>query len=95
MKGKKDYYAILGCEKGASESQLKKAYRKLALALHPDKNSADGANEAFKAVGNAYAVLSNDEKRSRFVHVIYLHVESWWFVTSRICYIYMYIYIWI
>ena len=48
VKGKKDYYTILGCEKTATESELKKAYRKLALALHPDKNCAPGANEAFK-----------------------------------------------
>ncbi|KAL5271877.1 hypothetical protein ACHWQZ_G000166 [Mnemiopsis leidyi] len=66
VKGKKDYYTILGCAKTATESELKKAYRKLALALHPDKNCAAGANEAFKAVGNAYAVLSNSEKRVRY-----------------------------
>lgn len=66
VKGKKDYYTILGCEKTATEPELKKAYRKLALALHPDKNCAPGANEAFKSVGNAYAVLSNKEKRGQF-----------------------------
>jgi len=66
VKGKKDYYTILGCTKTATESELKKAYRKLALALHPDKNCAPGANEAFKSVGNAYAVLSNTEKRSQY-----------------------------
>lgn len=66
VKGKKDYYTILGVTKAATESELKKAYRKLALALHPDKNCAPGANEAFKAVGNAYAVLSNSDKRSHY-----------------------------
>jgi len=66
VKGKKDYYTILGCSKTATDPELKKAYRKLALALHPDKNCAPGANEAFKAVGNAYAVLSNSEKRARY-----------------------------
>ena len=48
VKGKKDYYEILGSTKTATDSELKKAYRKLALALHPDKNCAPGANEAFK-----------------------------------------------
>ena len=53
----KDYYEILGVPKEFDEGTLKKAYRKLALQLHPDKNKAPGASEAFKAVGNAFAVL--------------------------------------
>ena len=53
----KDYYEILGVPKEFDENTLKKAYRKLALQLHPDKNKAPGASEAFKAVGNAFAVL--------------------------------------
>lgn len=53
----KDYYEILGVPKEFDEGMLKKAYRKLALQLHPDKNKAPGASEAFKAVGNAFAVL--------------------------------------
>ncbi|XP_077468839.1 dnaJ homolog subfamily B member 12a [Stigmatopora argus] len=66
IKGCKDYYQILGVEKTASDEDLKKAYRKLALKFHPDKNHAPGATEAFKDIGNAYAVLSNVEKRRRY-----------------------------
>ncbi|XP_026117311.1 dnaJ homolog subfamily B member 12-like [Carassius auratus] len=62
----KDYYEILGVSKEASEEDLKKSYRKLALKFHPDKNHAPGATEAFKAIGNAYAVLSNTEKRRQY-----------------------------
>ncbi|XP_067466322.1 dnaJ homolog subfamily B member 12a [Thunnus thynnus] len=66
IKSCKDYYQILGVEKTAPEEDLKKAYRKLALKFHPDKNHAPGATEAFKAIGNAYAVLSNAEKRRQY-----------------------------
>ncbi|XP_032824907.1 dnaJ homolog subfamily B member 12-like isoform X1 [Petromyzon marinus] len=62
----KDYYEILGVAKDAQEEELKKSYRKLALKFHPDKNHAPGATEAFKGIGNAYAVLSNPEKRRRY-----------------------------
>ncbi|KAG9347070.1 hypothetical protein AGOR_G00233360 [Albula goreensis] len=62
----KDYYEVLGVSKEASEDELKKAYRKLALKFHPDKNHAPGATEAFKKIGNAYAVLSNPEKRKQY-----------------------------
>lgn len=62
----KDYYEILGITKDAGESDLKKAYRKLALSFHPDKNKAPGAGEAFKAIGNAYAVLSDADKRRQY-----------------------------
>ncbi|VDK45259.1 unnamed protein product [Anisakis simplex] len=62
----KDYYEILNLKKDATESQLKREYRKLALQLHPDKCRAPGATEAFKALGNAYAVLSNKEKRAQY-----------------------------
>lgn len=59
----KDYYAILGVNKGASDDDLKRAYRKLALKYHPDKNKAAGAEEKFKEIGEAYDVLSDPKKR--------------------------------
>ncbi|KAF5907381.1 dnaJ subfamily B member 12-like [Clarias magur] len=62
----KNYYEVLGVQKDASDDDLKKAYRKLALRFHPDKNHAPGATEAFKAIGNAYAILSNMEKRRHY-----------------------------
>ena len=49
MKNKADYYKVLGLEKGATPAEVKKAYRKSALRLHPDKNSAPRADEAFKS----------------------------------------------
>ncbi|XP_054707142.1 dnaJ homolog subfamily B member 14-like [Uloborus diversus] len=62
----KDFYEILGVAKDAGESDIKKQYRKLALQFHPDKNKAPGATEAFKAIGNAFAVLSDPEKRKQY-----------------------------
>ncbi|GFY37435.1 dnaJ homolog subfamily B member 1 [Trichonephila inaurata madagascariensis] len=62
----KDYYEILGVPKDAGESELRKQYKKLALQFHPDKNKAPGAVEAFKAIGNAFAVLTDPVKRKRY-----------------------------
>ncbi|XP_014247523.1 dnaJ homolog subfamily B member 12 [Cimex lectularius] len=62
----KDYYEILGVTKEATDSDIKKAYKKLALHLHPDKNRAPGAAEAFKAIGNAVAILTDAEKRKQY-----------------------------
>lgn len=62
----RNYYEVLGVTKDAGDEDLKKAYRKLALKFHPDKNHAPGATDAFKKIGNAYAVLSNPEKRKQY-----------------------------
>jgi len=59
----KDYYRILGVARGASEDEIKKAYRKLALKYHPDKNQTTGAEEKFKEIGEAYDVLSDKKKK--------------------------------
>lgn len=61
--GTKPHYKVLGVPENATEAQLKKAYRKLAIKIHPDKNSAPQSDEAFKAVGLAYATLSDPQKR--------------------------------
>ena len=62
-----DYYKTLGVEKNASEKDIKKAYRKLALKFHPDRNKGDKeAEEKFKKISEAYAVLSDKEKRKQY-----------------------------
>lgn len=64
---KRDYYEILGVEKNASIQEIKKAYRKLALKYHPDKNPDDkAAEEKFKEAAEAYEVLSNEEKKAKY-----------------------------
>lgn len=64
---KRDYYEVLGIEKSASQDEIKKAYRKLALKYHPDRNPDDKeAEENFKEAAEAYEVLSNDEKRAKY-----------------------------
>ncbi|KAJ3411722.1 ATP-dependent RNA helicase dbp6 [Chytridiales sp. JEL 0842] len=65
-KAKGDLYAILGLEKGCSDSDIKKAYRKLALQFHPDKCGAPGTDEAFKAIGHAFAVLGDEGKKEQY-----------------------------
>ncbi|XP_057501217.1 chaperone protein dnaJ 49-like [Actinidia eriantha] len=66
IKGKKDYYEILGIEKNCSDDDVKKAYRKLSLKVHPDKNKAPGAEEAFKKVSKAFQCLSVEESRKKY-----------------------------
>ena len=67
MADKRDYYEVLGVEKSASDSDIKRAYRKLAKQYHPDVNPGDkDAEVKFKEIGEAYEVLSDSEKRSRY-----------------------------
>jgi molecular chaperone DnaJ len=64
---KRDYYEILGIGKNASDDEIKKAYRKMAIKYHPDKNPGDkAAEEMFKEAAEAYEVLSNAEKKARY-----------------------------
>jgi len=64
---KRDYYEVLGVARHAAESELKSAYRKLALQHHPDRNPGDkSAEERFKEAAEAYAVLSDPQKRAAY-----------------------------
>ena len=67
MADKRDYYEVLGVEKNASDGEIKKAYRKLAMKYHPDQNPGDHtAEEKFKEINEAYEVLSDADKRARY-----------------------------
>ena len=65
--GKRDYYETLGVSKNADAKEIKKAYRKLAIKFHPDKNPGNKqAEDKFKEAAEAYDVLSNSEKKQRY-----------------------------
>uniref|UniRef100_A0A7S1ISR0 J domain-containing protein n=1 Tax=Eutreptiella gymnastica TaxID=73025 RepID=A0A7S1ISR0_9EUGL len=66
IKATTDFYSILGLQKDASDSEIKKAYRKLALRLHPDKTQTPGAEDAFKKVQRAFDVLGDQDKKSKY-----------------------------
>lgn len=67
MATKRDYYEVLGVARNATETDIKKAYRRLAMKYHPDKNPGDAAaEEKFKEAAEAYAVLSDPEQRARY-----------------------------
>ena len=74
MSSKRDYYDVLGIQKNASKEEIKNVYRKLALQYHPDRNKDPSAEEKFKELSEAYAVLSDDEKRKRYD--VYGHVGA-------------------
>ena len=66
MSSKRDYYEVLGVERGADQEQLKKAYRRLARQYHPDVNKESDAEARFKEINEAYEVLSDAQKRAKY-----------------------------
>ena len=68
MAEKRDYYEVLGVKRDASKDEIKDAYRKLAMQFHPDRNKDPGAEEKFKEISEAYAVLIDNQKRQQYDH---------------------------
>ena len=64
--GKRDYYEVLGVSRSASEEEIKRSFRKLALEFHPDRNQSDGAEDRFKEINEAYQVLTDSKKKSAY-----------------------------
>jgi molecular chaperone DnaJ len=76
VSGKRDYYDVLAVPKNASKEDIKNSYRKLALQYHPDRNKSSGAEERFKEISEAYAVLSDDEKRAQYDQFGHAGIDS-------------------
>lgn len=66
INSQKDLYSVLGLARNADENQIKKAYKKMAIKVHPDKNSAPGSDEAFKQVSRAFSILSDPQKKAAY-----------------------------
>lgn len=79
----KDYYKTLGISKGATDEDIKKAYRKQALKWHPDKNKSAAAEEKFKEIAEAYEVLSDPKKRE--IYDQYGEEGNVYFLITRYC----------
>ncbi|KAB3543733.1 MAG: DnaJ domain-containing protein, partial [ANME-2 cluster archaeon] len=76
MPTKKDYYEIIGVQKDADEKEIKKAYRKLAMQYHPDRNKEPEAEDKFKEISEAYGVLSDPEKRKQYDRFGHAGIDS-------------------
>jgi len=72
----RDYYAILRISRNASKGEIKNAYRKLALRYHPDRNKSPTAGEKFKEISEAYAILSDDEKKEQYDQYLHSEIDS-------------------
>lgn len=69
MATKRDYYEVLGLQKGASDDEIKKAYRKLSKKYHPDINKEADAEDKFKEISEAYEILSDPQKEQRMINM--------------------------
>uniref|UniRef100_A0A0P4W8I9 DnaJ homolog subfamily B member 9 n=1 Tax=Scylla olivacea TaxID=85551 RepID=A0A0P4W8I9_SCYOL len=75
----RDYYEILGVKRNANDKEIKKAFRKLAIQYHPDKNKEEGAEEKFREIAEAYETLSDEDKRKEYDmlgHAGYTHKQT-------------------